>query len=446
MSACQAASPVRRYRGRCPQWGYEVRAAKSLITVVSCLAALLGPAQPAAAADCPSPAGTQISRTSDKTGDFVVIGGGFGHGAGMSQYGAKGAAELGCTRSQILGAYYPGANRSSSIPDALDNVRVSLVPSYADQNLPSSVSVTAVSDRIEWRRNGTSKRQRAGVTWTAAVDSSGRYTVRRDADTIFPAGKGPVEVVLHGKVVSLPSKGNNYNRGKLALQWSGSGENMFVTNKIGSLDRYLYGLAEMPQSWPRAALRAQATAGRTYALAKREARDTGNSKWAACRCDVYDSVSDQAYSAYDHESLAPNWVEAVDSTSQMTLRHDGKTITALYHSSSGGYVESAAFVFGEAFPYSSAFNDSQWERASDNPYSTWAVAFTAEKIGSTFGVGIAEAIRRPQPRGESGRAGDPDSGAGGVVIEGTSGTKTVSGPAFRFKLGLKSALFRVVER
>lgn len=424
-----------------------VRSPRTSLTVAMVwLLAMLVPLPSAGAATCPGPGGTAVTRSTDQTGDFVVIGGGFGHGAGMSQYGARGAALLGCTWPEILAAYYPGTTRGSSVPTGMNAIRVSIIPSTATADLPAAVSIEAVSDRIPWRRGDTTRYQSAGVTWRASVDSQGRYTIRRGTTTIFPAAGGSIRVGLRGKVVRLPAKNHRYNRGVLLLSWSGQGANTFVTDAIGSIDRYLYGLAEMPSSWPQAALRAQATAGRTYALAKREARDTASTKWQDCRCDVYDSVSDQAYSAYDWESVAPAWTAAVDATSGRTLRYGGATATALYHSSSGGYVDSAQYVFNEPLPYSTALNDSRWERASANPNTTWVEVFTAEQLGAAFGVGTATEVRTPPPKSASGRVGDPDFGAGGVVIVGTQGETTVSGPDFRFRLGLKSALFRVLER
>jgi stage II sporulation protein D len=41
--------------------------------------------------------------------DFSFAGRGWGHGLGLSQWGARGLAEAGYTYLQILGHYYPGA-------------------------------------------------------------------------------------------------------------------------------------------------------------------------------------------------------------------------------------------------------------------------------------------------------------------------------------------------
>src|SRR3954453_10261991 len=47
------------------------------------------------------------SAVASTSSSFIVRGSGFGHGHGMSQYGAYGAARKGLTWKQILAFYYP---------------------------------------------------------------------------------------------------------------------------------------------------------------------------------------------------------------------------------------------------------------------------------------------------------------------------------------------------
>src|SRR5436309_4229075 len=47
---------------------------------------------------------------------FLVSGHGWGHGVGMSQYGAYGYAQHGATFQQILAHYYPGTSLGSAGP------------------------------------------------------------------------------------------------------------------------------------------------------------------------------------------------------------------------------------------------------------------------------------------------------------------------------------------
>ena len=47
-------------------------------------------------------------RISKQEDGFLIEGGGYGHGVGMSQYGAKAMAAQGNTFEKILGHFYPG--------------------------------------------------------------------------------------------------------------------------------------------------------------------------------------------------------------------------------------------------------------------------------------------------------------------------------------------------
>ena len=78
------------------------------LLAVAALGGVAGlPAAPAAAAACPPSGGASIPAAT-AAGDVVFRGGGWGHGLGMSQYGAQGAARLGCSAEQILTRYYAG--------------------------------------------------------------------------------------------------------------------------------------------------------------------------------------------------------------------------------------------------------------------------------------------------------------------------------------------------
>src|SRR5687768_13091501 len=76
-------------------------------------------AAPAAAAGCPSPGGAAVPEA-PANGEVVFRGHGWGHGLGMSQYGAQGGAKLGCTYGQILSTYYRGSVlRTEAMPGSI---------------------------------------------------------------------------------------------------------------------------------------------------------------------------------------------------------------------------------------------------------------------------------------------------------------------------------------
>jgi stage II sporulation protein D len=443
------------------------------LALMASLAAL--PAVPAAAAEC-LPAGGQTipDPSSIPSGDFVVVGGGWGHGVGMSQYGAQGAARLGCSVQQILQTYYPGitVGQASALPES---IRVSLWPERPGGTPVPAICLRAHTGAPNWMRpDGTTMAQPTGSFWRVDVLADGSYRVRQfdradacRAATAADATGAPVwaggaagsllRVPLEGDpIVQLTSKSTNaayadgrpYAHGTMEF-FSVAGAT-FLTLQIdtaggvNALERYLRGLSEMPSSWEPAALQAQAITGRSYAQDKWEAFRGARS---GCRCDLYDSTSDQVYSGYLKEiepTWGQRWVAAVDATAGRTMRYGGKTAVGYYSSSHGGYSESNTFVWGSAqVPYLRAVDDTRWELQSTNTLRRWTQPLTKDQIGAAFGVGSATSVTTPDPKGLGGRIGDPARGFGGVRIQGTAGTVTVSGDSFRSKLGLRSTLFTV---
>ncbi len=71
----------------------------------------------------------------------TITGGGWGHGIGMSQYGAYGRAKKGKSAQQILEHYYTGAKVSTASMPA--KLRVGLLPAYG-----SSVGAVGFTSRV----------------------------------------------------------------------------------------------------------------------------------------------------------------------------------------------------------------------------------------------------------------------------------------------------------
>ncbi len=102
----------------------------------------------------------------------------------------------------------------------------------------------------------------------------------------------------------------------------------FGTKELDFEDEYLRGIAEMPSGWEMEALKAQAVAARTYALAY-----TGDGAGSICTtqsCQVWlESKMDS--------SAAARWHKAVEETKGVVITHDGDPIKAWYSSTAGGY-------------------------------------------------------------------------------------------------------------
>jgi len=137
-----------------------------------------------------------------------------------------------------------------------------------------------------------------------------------------------------------------------------------------NIEDYLRGVvpSEMPSDWPAEALKAQAVAARNYALQSVEA-----TRGAAF--NVYNTMTSQVYGGYDAETAATN--KAVGETSGIVMLSGGKTVSAFFHSSSGGFTENSEDVWSGQVPYI---------RSKEDPYDqndkhyNWKVSYTAEKL------------------------------------------------------------------
>ncbi len=108
-----------------------------------------------------------------------------------------------------------------------------------------------------------------------------------------------------------------------------------LVNEI-PLEQYLYSVvgAEVPSSWPREALKAQAVAARSYAIFQRN-------KFKVA--DVVDTTLSQVYNGISSE--ATSITQAVDDTKGQILMKDGKVVEAVFSSNSGGATADSSEVW-----------------------------------------------------------------------------------------------------
>jgi stage II sporulation protein D len=208
-------------------------------------------------------------------------------------------------------------------------------------------------------------------------------------------------------------------RGTLLLRPQGEG--MQAINRL-PLEIYLTGVvgSEMPQSWPQAALRAQAVASRTYAL--RQLRP-------AAPYDLKATVTSQVYKGVESES--PSVREAVASTHAQVLTHGEKLINAVFHSSSGGLTENSGDLWSRQMPYLVSVSDDD----SLSPVSRWEKTFTPEALRQAFAeIGGAITIQ-PLETSRTGRLRR-------ARVIGPDGELVLTGSALRERLGLRSTLVR----
>ncbi|HUG83334.1 MAG TPA: cell wall-binding repeat-containing protein [Euzebya sp.] len=403
---------------------------------------------------CLPAGGSAIPDPDAPDGDFVFVGGGWGHGAGMSQYGAQGAGRLGCTAEQILTTYFTGTNvASAAMPD---KVIIGLAAAA------TALDVTASAGTIPWElchyQTGDCSplpvQQGTGAVWAVQVRSDATYQITHGGTTVWEGGDyehnlraalSPSADIDHRVLVS--STGHTYRWGTLQIDSvaRGAAADAFVTLEIPSMELYLRGLAEVPASWPAATLQAQAISGRSYALRRIQNLTAQGALRDDCRCHLRDTPADQNYEGYDYEradaGISGAWRAAVEGTAGQVLMHQGSVAETFYSSSHGGHSESARFVFGGDLPYVQPVDDSRWDLASTNPLRRWTLAITAGQLGEAAGVGTATSIELLEPRGAAGRVGNPARGYGGARITGTNGSSLLSGDQVKQRLGLRSTLF-----
>ena len=196
-----------------------------------------------------------------------------------------------------------------------------------------------------------------------------------------------------------------------------------------TMEQYMYGLAEVPSSWPDAALQTQALAGRSYA------KYSADSRRAASPDRVYDldaSTLDQVYVGYDKErgTSGDRWVAAVDATAGQTITYGGNTIQAFYSSSSGGHTENSEYVFSATVPYLRGVDDPD-DAVSANPNFRWTRTYSGSElqswVRSRYGVdlGPITSVQMSGSFGVSGRINRAN-----VRLTGPSGSKDISGSSF----------------
>ncbi|HEY9756249.1 MAG TPA: SpoIID/LytB domain-containing protein [Oculatellaceae cyanobacterium] len=182
--------------------------------------------------------------------------------------------------------------------------------------------------------------------------------------------------------------------------------------------------SEMPSGWPLEALKAQAVAARSYAVANlgKHGRDG---------YDLKATIDDQVYSGISSESDTSN--QAVVETSGLVLKHEGRAITAFFHSTSGGSTEVSERVWGKPLGYLQSVPD--YDDAS--PHFTWAKRFAADDLERMVGADVGRLLSiSVVTRSRSNRAQD-------LMVQGSNGSKVVTGESLRRSLKLPSTLFNV---
>ena len=331
---------------------------------------------------------------------FAFQGSGYGHGVGMSQIGARAKALAGESATAILQYYYTGTIVETvtdtqilriNLGNLLTSAKLRSDSKGAELQLfagdlgetqtatplltfPSKTSLNLnLSDGlivISTTRGSTTK----------AITTGSRFTLRWSG-TRYQDGSPTV--------ISLTTNGatKKYRHGQISLKVirdKALGKRLAIINSVRLQDEYLWGIGEVPSSWPTQALEAQAIASRTYAYAK------STKIRSACDCHLYATISDQTFAGYSKESeprFGEIWKAAVNRTAGSIITYEGRPITAYFSSSSGGTTETSEHAWGTATPYTVSVPDSASVDVTLNPrFASWTREISQAVIAQAFAL------------------------------------------------------------
>lgn len=340
----------------------------------------------------------------------VIKGAGFGHGVGMSQYGAYGFAKNGTGWREILAHYYTGTELQPLA--AKREITVLLMGGRPSVQLTGAAKVGGEEldpdARYVVRKSGT------GVV----IREAGGDEVLRTSGPVRATGPGGAPIKLLGTAGNGVRDGRY--RGAIELRQSFGG--VTAINAL-SADDYVRGVVsgESPASWPIDALRAQAVAARTYALTSDAGTATdGFTQYPDQRSQVYRGIAAEY----------PSTDRAVADTAGIVVTYEGKPVTTFFFSTSGGRTENIENSFIGASP-------KPWLKSVDDPYDKlaprhrWQLTYSRKQLQQKLSGFVRGTFKRVKvvKRGVSPRIVD-------ALVVGSKGSTAITGPQLRARLGL----------
>lgn len=371
---------------------------------------------------------TRNTVTIPSTRTFTVLGHGYGHGIGMSQYGAQGAAKAGEKFASILSTYYPG----TALGTKTGNIRVLIT-----KDTTASVMIRARSSltfRRGWDGAPVSLPSTIGgaavTRWMIVPLSSDKakstlqYMTTGSWTTYNKmVWTGEAQFEASAIRLILPGGSDVKYRGALRSASPTAGSSDRNTVNVLPIESYVRGVvaAEMPSSWHPEALKAQSVAARTYGV-----RGIVRSRYY----DMCDTTSCQVYRGYAVETEATD--AAIAATKSKILTYDGTPAFTQFSSSSGGYTAPGSQPYLKAVP--DPHDD--WSGNANHEWTKSVSASTIEKAHPSLGTLKSITVTKRNGYGDwNGRVLSLD-------LVGSQKTITISGNTARTLLGLKSNWFR----
>lgn len=334
-----------------------LRLSRAFLVTFACVVALAG--------SLANPANATVTVLQWPAGKLTVQGLGYGHGAGLSQYGAELRADDHWSHGDILDFYYPG---TASAPSPVGTVRVLITADkdvdtvvrpqtglrFRDLGTTTAATLlpTGLGARL-WKLHPNTTYHRLQLSWF----NGSWHKYRLLAGLGQFSATAPMTLVLPGGV-------QRHYRGALRNVYTAQPAGQRTVEVVG-LDSYLRGVVprEMPPYWRPEALAAQAVAARTYAA--HQALERSSRTWQLC-----DTTACQVYGGADAEDSRTN--AAVTATANQVLLYGGKPAFTKFSSSNGGWSVGG----GTTYPYLQARADDYdpyvWQGSSNYAWTRWS--------------------------------------------------------------------------
>jgi hypothetical protein len=334
------------------------------------------------------------------SGVFTLQGHGWGHGRGMSQYGAQGAATIGKTADEITSTYYPGTTKqviaNTGIRIQLRDQDDSAEPSVFNTTVIAIDSVHKNSDGTPWKATGLFATDLATGTkltldttrtrWQVRIGSDGKLHLYGLSGSTYVeriAGKGytgpiqfmrspdPVNAVIR---VQFPSgHSRDYRYAVQAVKRTTS----LNTLAYMPMESYLRGVVprESSSSWLPAALQAQAIAARSYAGYLRVYNRAQGLPYDLCNTTACQVFGGTARDGVRQEAASTD--DAVAKSANVVRWYGGKPIFAEFSSSNGGWSTTGDF------PYLVAKAD-PWDGITGSSVHSWDAKLPVSALESRY--------------------------------------------------------------
>jgi stage II sporulation protein D len=330
---------------------------------------------------------------------WVVHGRGFGHGVGMSAYGAYGFAKHGKGYRFILGHYY----RGTTIGMLTEPRVVRVLLDIAGGDVGFSGATSACGRRLDPDRGYRAHRLANSVV----LRGSGGKRLAGCGRKLRAAGAGRIEIAGYG----------TYRGALETVPTESDAGALNVVNAL-ALEQYVKGVLpnEVPASWPLEELKAQSVAVRSIALTGAVG---GNG------FDLYSDTRSQVYEGLESEHARANG--AVDATRGQVVMYGGEVAQTFYSACSGGHTESVVNVFDTAVPYLVGVPDPYDHYC---PLHKWTLEFSGPEISERLGALLEGRLKQVvvTKRGVSPRILS-------AKLVGSGGVSTVTGSELEVALG-----------